>query len=87
MKQFSCTADRHSVLLDYEAFVNVRMPDKSDPQRLYKPDDFDFRLKAGSAAVDAGMILPTVKDDYQGKMPDLGAYELGQPLPLYGPRQ
>lgn len=79
--------DTHSVELDYDIFVNVKMPDRSDPQRLYSPSDYDFRLKAGSAAVDAGMSLPTINDDYEGKAPDLGAYELGRPIPHYGPRK
>jgi hypothetical protein len=79
--------DTHSILLDYDVFVNVKMPDKSDPQRLYSPDDFDFRIKPGSAAVDVGMLLPTINDGFEGKMPDLGAYELGWPLPHYGPRK
>jgi hypothetical protein len=78
--------DQNSVLIDYDIFVNVKIPDKTDPQRLYAPDEFDFRLKPGSAAVDAGMLLPTINDDHEGKMPDLGAYELGKPLPHYGPR-
>lgn len=78
--------DTHSVLLDYDVFVHVPMPDKSDPQRLYKPDGCDFRLKPGSAAVDAGVVLPTINDDYTGRAPDLGAYERDRPLPHYGPR-
>lgn len=78
--------DKHSVLIDYDVFEKVKIPDKSDPQRLYKPEEFDFRLKPGSAAVDAGTVLPTINDDYQGKAPDLGAYELGKPVPHYGPR-
>ena len=78
--------DQHSVLVDYDVFVNVQIPDKSDPQHLYKPEDFDFRLKPGSAAVDAGIRLPTITDDFTGKAPDLGAYELDRPLPHYGPR-
>ncbi len=78
--------DRHSVLLDYDIFVNVKMPDKSDPQHLYKPADFDFRLKPGSAAIDAGAPLPTINDDFTGKAPDLGALELDRPVPHYGPR-
>ena len=78
--------DRHSILVDYDVFVNVKLPDKSDPQRLYSPADFDFSLRPGSKAVDAGMPLPTINDDYTGRMPDLGAYELGRPLPHYGPR-
>ncbi len=78
--------DKHSVLVDYDVFINVKIPDKDDPQRLYRPDECDFRLRPGSAAIDAGMLLPTINDDYAGKMPDLGAYETGKPLPHYGPR-
>ncbi len=78
--------DRHSVLLDYDIFANVKMPDKSDPQHLYKPADFDFRLKPGTAAIDAGTPLPTINDDFTGRAPDLGAYELDRPVPHYGPR-
>ncbi|HXW61357.1 MAG TPA: hypothetical protein VEJ45_02080 [Candidatus Acidoferrales bacterium] len=78
--------EQHSVLVDYAVFVNAKMPDKSDPQRLYDPEDFDFRLRPDSAAVDAGAILPTINDDFTGRAPDLGAYELGRPLPHYGPR-
>jgi hypothetical protein len=78
--------EQHSVLLDYNTFANVPMPDKSDPQRLYNPEDFDFRLRPGSAAIDAGVLLPTINDDFTGRAPDLGAYELGRPIPLYGPR-
>ena len=78
--------DQHSVLVDYDIFVNAKIPDKSDPQRFYNPEDFDFRLKPGSAAVDAGILLPTINDDFTGKAPDLGAYELDRPLPHYGPR-
>jgi hypothetical protein len=79
--------EQHSVLVDYDVFVNVKMPDKSDPQHLYKPVDFDFRLKPGSVAIDAGVSLPSINDDFTGRAPDLGAYELERPLPHYGPRQ
>jgi hypothetical protein len=78
--------DRHSVLIDYDVFVNVKPPDKSDPQRLYKPEELDFRLKPGSRAVDAGVSLPSITDDFTGQAPDLGAYELDRPVPHYGPR-
>jgi hypothetical protein len=43
-------------------------------------------LKAGCNAVDAGAVLPNINDGFAGPAPDLGAYELGQPLPVYGPR-
>jgi hypothetical protein len=78
--------DQHSLLLDFDSFVKVGIPDRSDPQRLYDPADFDFQLKPGSPAVDAGMELPTITDGFTGKAPDLGAYELGKPVPHYGPR-
>ena len=78
--------ERHSVLVDYDVFRDVEMPDKSDPQRIYDPQDFDFRLQPGSAAVDKGELLPSITDDMTGPAPDLGALELGLPIPHYGPR-
>ncbi len=78
--------EQHSMLVDYNVFVKVNAPNKDDPQHLYNPADFDFRLKAGSAAIDAGELLPTINDDFTGRAPDLGAYEFNRPLPHYGPR-
>lgn len=49
-------------------------------------DGMDFRLKPDSVAVDAGCILPNINDGFSGRAPDLGALEVGQPLPVYGPR-
>jgi hypothetical protein len=79
--------DQHSVIVDYDIFEKVSQPDPSDPRKLYKPADFDFRLRPGSVAVDAGVRLPGINDDFTGRAPDLGAYEVGQPVPHYGPRQ
>jgi hypothetical protein len=82
--------DRHSVLVDYEVFMNVRRLDAQDAarvQELYKAADFDFRLKPGAPAVDRGLVLPTVTDDFTGSAPDLGALEVGKPMPRYGPRR
>ena len=81
--------DRHSVLVDYDIFVNVPKLDAQDRktvQRVYKAEDFDFRLKPGSAAVDRGTPLAGITDGFSGKAPDLGALEVGQALPHYGPR-
>jgi hypothetical protein len=81
--------DQHSVLVDYDIFVNVKKLDAKDlatVQRLYKAEDFDFRLKPGSAAVDRGVALPNVTDGFTGQAPDLGALEIGRPVPIYGPR-
>ena len=46
----------------------------------------DLRLKAGGTPVDGGQAIPNVNDGYAGSAPDLGAYELGSTLPVYGPR-
>jgi hypothetical protein len=78
--------DKHSILIDFDVFQKVTAPDPSDPQKLYRPDDFNFRLHPDSAAVDAGVRLPNVNDDFTGRAPDLGAYETARPLPHYGPR-
>jgi hypothetical protein len=81
--------DQHSVLVDYDVFVNVPRLDAQDRktvQKVYKAEDFDFRLKPNSAAVDRGLALPNVSEVFSGSAPDLGAVELGQPMPHYGPR-
>jgi hypothetical protein len=81
--------DRNSVLVDYDVFVDVPKLDAQDAatvQKLYDARDLDFRLRPRSAAVDRGVVLPTVTDGFDGRAPDLGALELGAPLPVYGPR-
>jgi hypothetical protein len=77
--------DRHSVMVDYDVFQKVSPPGP-DPRTLYKPADFDFQLRPGSSPVDAGVRLTGVNDDFTGRAPDLGALEVGRPVPHYGPR-
>ncbi|MCL2121610.1 MAG: hypothetical protein FWH28_05105, partial [Clostridiales bacterium] len=77
--------DTHSVIVDYGVFMNVPVPAVGDNGRIYTEDEFDFRLKPDSVAVDAGTFLPNVTDDFIGAAPDLGAYEIDQVLPTYGP--
>ena len=81
--------DRHSVLVDYDIFMKVPKLDAKDlatVQRLYEAKDLDFSLRKGSAAVDRGIALPNVTDGFTGQAPDLGALEVGRPVPVYGPR-
>ena len=73
----------------YDVFVNVPALDARDVgtlQTVYEAADLDFRLRPGSAAVDRGMVLPTVTDGFTGTAPDLGALEVGHAAPHYGPR-
>jgi hypothetical protein len=81
--------DQHSVAVDYDIFINVPRLDAQDLKRvqnLYKAEDVDFRLKQGSAAMDRGVIIPNITDGFAGQAPDLGALEIGQTAPHYGPR-
>jgi hypothetical protein len=82
--------DQHSVAVDYDVFVKVPKLDAKDlrnVQKLYKADDFDFSLKPGAAAIDRGVALANVTDDFTGQAPDLGALEFGKAPPHYGPRR
>jgi hypothetical protein len=54
--------------------------------KVYMIEDFDLRLSSGAKPIDAGCLLPGVNDGFTGKAPDLGAYEVGKPIPHYGPR-
>ncbi|MBI3831898.1 MAG: hypothetical protein HY291_20415 [Planctomycetes bacterium] len=77
---------KHLVLVDPKsAFANGVQP-PADNQKVYELSLNDLRLKDGCAAIDAGEVLPGFNDGFAGKAPDLGAYELGEPVPHYGPR-
>jgi hypothetical protein len=81
--------DQHSVLVDYDVFMDVKPLDAQDArtvQKVYKAENIDFRLKPGSAAVDRGVALPNINDGFTGRAPDLGALEVGRPTPHFGPR-
>ena len=73
--------DQHSRMVDYDVFANLK-PSKSPSINIDGP--FDFALRPDGAAVDAGIPLANINDDFTGKAPDLGAYELGKPVPAYG---
>ena len=75
--------------LGYDAFVNVpwmNSDDLAQRTRAVPLAGLDFGLRAGSAAIDRGTVVPQVTDGYTGVAPDLGALEFGVPQPHYGPR-
>jgi hypothetical protein len=78
--------DRNSVTVSLSDFVKAPPVNPADPRILYLPETMDFRLRPGSRAVDAGTPLPGITDGFAGRAPDLGAIELGRPMPHYGPR-
>ena len=44
---------------------------------LQDPDNRDFRPRAGSSLVDAGVEVPGISDGFAGAAPDIGPYEHG----------
>lgn len=80
--------ETHGVELDFDVFEKMTPPDPAPQKRhaVYHAMDLNFRLRPGSQAIDAAQPLPTINDTFTGRAPDLGALELGQPAPHYGPR-
>ena len=77
------TTEKHAVLVDMNVFrQGVEFPNPAIPER----EPADLRLRPGSAAVDAGLVITNVNDNFTGSGPDLGAYELGADPTHYGPR-
>lgn len=88
--------EEHGIIVDYDIFNNAYPPDFKEFQEkhkalgraypVYYPEEFDFGLSKNAKAIDAGIVLPGINDNYIGKKPDLGALEFGQKPPHYGPR-
>jgi len=77
----------HGVELSKEIFKKLALPDPQKRGNIYPVDGTDFQLVKGGKAIDTGIHLPNITDDYTGKAPDLGALEYGHPSPHYGPRK
>jgi hypothetical protein len=79
----SKTSEKHALELNLSVFAAaVTYPNTPFPARPVQ----DLRPKAGSAVHDKGLVIPGINDGFEGQAPELGAYEVGAPLPPYGPR-
>lgn len=78
--------DKGVITIDPKTCFASGLVPPADEKIEYKGQELDFRLKDGSSAVDAGVPLHNFNHGFAGKAPDLGAIELGQPMPHYGPR-
>lgn len=76
----------HSIEVDFDIFEDLEQAPRSNPWKVYHAMDLNFKLKANSKAVDAGVVIPTVNDNFVGRAPDLGALEVGAPEIHYGAR-
>jgi hypothetical protein len=79
--------ERHGTMLDYDIFRNVTKPDPEQRGHVYPLKGYDFRLKEGCQAIDAGVYLPNITENFSGQAPDLGTVEYGKAEFLYGPRE
>jgi hypothetical protein len=88
LKEFrkSTGFESHGIEVDPLDLMNVPMPDASQKGLIYQSAGYDFRLRPKSKAIDAGVVLPNINDNFSGKAPDMGALEREQPVPVYGPR-
>jgi hypothetical protein len=74
--------ERHGIRVKKEEiFERFNLPAEKGRAELQ-----DLTLKAGCNAIDAGVRLPNIAEDFAGKAPDLGAHESGRPVAHYGPR-
>ncbi len=79
----SLTTEAHAAQVGLNVFAaGVVLPDAAMTS-FAAPD---LRLAAGSTAIDAGVAIAGITDGFAGAAPDLGAYESGQAIPVYGPR-
>jgi hypothetical protein len=78
--------EHHAVLLDPLTLFASGVKPPTDVKVQQRVEVNDLRLSLNSRAVDAGEVIPNVNDGFRGKAPDLGAYEVGEELPHYGPR-
>ncbi len=88
LREFQQAQDRHcehAVMVEPDDFR--RIPETwVEYGGQISPENLDLRPKPDSPVVDAALPIPNVNDDCVGRGPDIGAYELGKPLPHYGPR-
>ena len=77
------------MLVDYDVFVNVPRLDAQDlahGAEGLQGGRLRLQAEAGIGGRRSRHALPNVTDGFAGAAPDLGALELGQTAPHYGPR-
>ena len=75
------TSEWNAVQLDLSVF-NSRVTLPTNPVGVNAPPNFE--LAAQSPAIDGGVALAGINDGFTGIAPDLGAYERGRAIPVYG---
>jgi hypothetical protein len=74
----------HGVEAGFPDLVNATLP--PDWDQPAEPGSRDLRPVAGAPEIDSGEALANLNDGFTlTGPPDMGAFELGQPIPHYGP--
>jgi uncharacterized repeat protein (TIGR01451 family) len=77
--------EAHGVEAAFSDLLSAALPSAWDVSA--EPGSRDLRLAAGAPEIDAGAALPNLNDAFAlSGAPDLGAFEYGQPPPVYGVR-
>ena len=71
----SIVADKQSNNLFEEANIKFSQPPVPESESIP-----DFTLQSDSPAIDAGVVIPGITEDFVGDAPDIGAYEKGKPV-------
>ena len=80
--------EQHGIPINHNTCFE-RLNYTEDPNQPGQVDSFHIEyntLDPACNAVDAGTLLPGINTAFNGSAPDLGAYEIGMPLPEYGVR-
>ena len=81
------TIEPHGRRIDSLAFAYFAFPSPPAPQPTYYYQPQDLRPSPScTSVVDKAIVIPNINDDFLGAGPDIGAYEAGQQLTVYGPR-
>lgn len=77
--------ETHGVTVSFNDVYNATLPASVD---VASPiGEADLRLQNSSVAINKGAVIANLNDPFvTDGQPDLGAFELGKPLPHYGPR-
>ena len=72
-------------MIEYSDFEKLKRPLLK--LRTYDPSEINFHLQVDSAVEDAAVVITGLPRQLPiGNGPDMGAWELGQDRPHYGPR-
>ena len=76
----SIAAEQQSNNLFLDTDIKFSRPPSKKSQLKFTGAIPDFTLQKDSPAIDAGIIIPQITDNFVGKFPDIGAYERNAPL-------